>query len=275
MSYGGVQPQPYGGPAFLGPPHSMPNHYQNALPGGPPAYAASMSPYASAAAPPPFAGAPLASSAHAPFMSGPLGQAVPMQPAVPPPVPYEVVRKQVTERLNTAIDKRHELVSHLDELTEGQYSADMKKTFSASRKAGLDDVDWRVPRLMRCKDPKYNGGADGAQAVEVQQRKVVDSQVLEEQLANDATERWTKALQVVGERPPPTERTIERRIPFVEARPNYVAEDDVWSRTLELRTLDEAMRGDVSKPLPRPAVHTEEYQNFHEGKYVKDDCPIA
>jgi len=191
------------------------------------------------------------------------------------PVPYEVVRKQVADRLNCAIDRRTELVHHLDELTDGVYSEGMKKTFSASRKAELDDVDWRVARLMYCKDPKHNAGVDAAHAWEVQQRKMADSQALEDALAHDATDRWAKALAVVGEKPPPVERTVERRIPFVEARPTYNPEDDVWSRTLELRTLDEAMRGDVSKPLPRPAVHTEEYQNFHEGKYVKDDCPIA
>jgi len=242
-------------------------------------------------APMSYAGGPPLASAPGHFASASMmGQAMPppmasqcfnhgpppaMVPApVAPPVPYEVVRKQVAERLNSAIDKRRDLVGHLDELTEGAYSEGMKKTFSASRKANLDDVDWRVPRLMYCKDPKHNGSAE-AHAFEVEQRKMADSQVLEEQLAQDATDKWAKALAVVGERPPPEERTVERRIPFVEARPNYNAEDDVWSRTLELRTLDEAMRGDVSKPLPRPAVHTEEYQNFHEGKYVKDDCPIA
>ncbi|CAE7561627.1 unnamed protein product [Symbiodinium sp. CCMP2592] len=35
--------------------------------------------------------------------------------------------------------------------------------------------------------------------------------------------------------------------------------------TLELRTIDEALHGDVSKPLPRPVLFPEEYQNFKQG----------
>lgn len=179
------------------------------------------------------------------------------------------------DRLNHALVKRHELVGHLDELTEGAYSGHMQDTFSAARRAGLSDVDWRVVRMMHCKDPKYNAGADPHLAGEVQQRKLMDGQVLEHQLAAEAYSNWERALSVAGMQPPPIEVVHEPALPFVHAAPNYAPETDVWTRTLELRTLDEAMSGDVSKPLPRPAVHTEDYSAFSEGKYVKDDCPIA
>uniref|UniRef100_A0A7S2VRG3 Uncharacterized protein n=1 Tax=Zooxanthella nutricula TaxID=1333877 RepID=A0A7S2VRG3_9DINO len=197
-------------------------------------------------------------------------------PAVAQPaVPYEVVRRQVTERLDQSMQKRHELIGHLDEVTEGEYSEHMKNTFSAARRARLDDVDWRVPRLMYCKDPKHNVGLDPLRAQAVQERKMADGRVLEDQLAAEAHSNWERALEVVDRAPPPEELVRQRPVPFVEAAPNYQAEEDVWARTLELRTLDEAMRGDVSKPMPRPALHNEDYANFHEGKYLKDDCPIA
>lgn len=195
--------------------------------------------------------------------------------AAQPLVPYEVVQQQVTDRINTAERKRLELLGHLDELTDGYYNENMKNKFSEARKAGLDGVDWRVPRLMYCKDPKHNVGVNPAAAFEVHQRKVADAEVLEQQLAQEACDRWAQALSVVGKSPPPLEMVRGAPVPFAEAVPNYCAHDDVWARTLELRTLDEAMRGDVSMPLPRPAIHTEEYQNFQEGRYIKDDCPIA
>lgn len=135
--------------------------------------------------------------------------------------------------------------------------------------------DWRVQRLMYCKDPQYNTVADPAHAYEIQQRKMADAEVLERQLGYEATQNWAKALSVAGQVPPPLECVQPKAIPFLEVQPNYQAEQDVWSQTLELRTLEEAMRGDLTKPLPRPAVHTEEYANFHEGKYVGDGCPIA
>jgi len=184
-------------------------------------------------------------------------------------------KSQVRYRLDDAMQKRTELLGQIDFLTDGEYQEHEKKTLSLSRQANLDDVDWRVPRLMQCMDPKYLVGVDPAQAEELRRRKLRDGQVLEQQLGREATENWAKALQVVGEKPPPLEYVRPRPTAFIEAQPSYSAVDDVWCRTLELRTLDEALRGDVSKPLPRPAVHNEEYTNFREGRYVRDDCPIA
>jgi len=237
----------------------------------------------------PLAGAPpsmMASNQYPPLASGPCQAAylsnafqttAPMGPSmqqlqtqVPPGV-----KQQLAERLNTAVKKRHQLVGVLDEITHGEYSDHMQNTFAYARKAGLDDVDWRVPRLMYCKDPKYNHGVPSAVAQDVMRRKMADAQVLEQQLASEAYTNWETALAQVDKAPPPLEVVRQRQVSFMEATPNYSTEDDVWARTLELRTLEEAMRGDVSKPLPRPAVHLEEMQNFREGKYLKDDCPIA
>lgn len=64
-------------------------------------------------------------------------------------------------------------------------------------------------------------------------------------------------------------------VAFTVARPSYRKQDDVWERTLALRLLDEAVRGDVKNQMPAPAVFAEDYENYREGKYVKDDCWLA
>jgi len=208
-----------------------------------------------------------------PMMTMPPGSCA--APGGPPPVPYAVVQQQLGQRVQQTMQKRAELISDLDWLTDGEYTEHVKNTFSISRQTNLDGVDWRVPRLLYCKDPKFNDALGPALAFDVQQRKVRDGGSLEKSLAAEATANWAKALEPCGLKPPPLEVYAQDPVAFVEACPNYQADDDVWTRRLELRTLDEAMRGDVSKPLPRPAVHTEDYENFREGKYVKDDCPIA
>lgn len=188
---------------------------------------------------------------------------------------YDQARQMVRERLNEGMQKRHELIGQLDDLTEGGYTRHLQDAFSSARRAGVDEVDWRVPRYMYCKDPKYNGNVDPRIAYDALQRKAADAQVLETQLGEDALKQWERALAVVGKEPPPLEITKPAAMPFIVAHPTYNPEGDVWTRTLELRTMDEAMLGDVSKPLPRPAVHAEDYSSFREGKYVNDDCPIA
>lgn len=170
----------------------------------------------------------------------------------------------------------------LDQLTHGEYTRKLKHNFSAASRENLDGIDWRVPRLLYCKDPKFNEGLDPRFAFEVQQRKAADARTLEQQLGTEAMAIWEQRLADGNvspeERPqflPPQERTVRRGVPFVEAVPNYTREDDVWSRRLELRSLDEALHGDVSQPMPRPVVFEEDYENFRAGKYVKPDCPIA
>jgi len=134
-----------------------------------------------------------------------------------------------------------------------------------------------VPRLQYCKDPQYNRQLDPIMAFEVQERKAADSQVLEYELSREANAQWAAALVPVGMAPPPLEKVVKhsQKVSFVEATPNYAREDDVWNRRLDLRTLEEAMRGDVSKPMARPVLFAEDYENYQEGKYVKDDCLIA
>jgi len=201
-----------------------------------------------------------------PLPSGPMGAPAPAA------VPYAMAAQQVNERLTVAMQRHNGLLKDLDGLTNGEYNHDVSSLLSVARKANLDDVDWRVPRLTYAKDPKHNEGLDPRFAFEVQQRKLTEGQVLEATLSREAQEHWARTQEV------PIEQAVvdvRRTIPFVEAVPHYKAEEDIWSRKLELRTLDEAMSGDVSKPLPRPAIFGEDYQNYRQGKYVKDDCPIA
>lgn len=188
---------------------------------------------------------------------------------------YEVARQQVQDRLQAAMQKRGELLEHIQEETNGLYQEHLRTKFSAAGKANVSGIDWRVPRLQYCKDPFYNQQMNPIMAFEVQERKSADSRVLEYELSKEANANWAAALLPVGMAPPPLEKVVQPKVSFVEATPNYVAEDDVWNRKLELRTLEEAMRGDVSKPMPRPVLFAEDYENYHQGKYVKDDCPIA
>jgi len=201
-----------------------------------------------------------------PLPSGPMGF-----PA-PAPVPYAVAAQQVNQRLALAMQRYNGLLKDVDILTNGEYSSEVSNMLSVSRKANLDDVDWRVPRLIYAKDPKFNKGLDPRFAYEVQQRKAVEGHVLEATLSQEAEVHWARTQEVPIEQ---AEVFVKKAIPFVEAVPHYKAEEDIWSRKLELRTLDEAMSGDVSKPLPRPAIFGEDYQNYRQGKYVKDDCPIS
>jgi hypothetical protein len=190
-------------------------------------------------------------------------------------IPYPTLVQEVTNHLNVSVQKRRELTDALNELTNGEYTAHNKSKLSPLRKANLDDIDWRVPRLMYCKDSKYNREMDPRFAMETLQKKTADGQILEHQLGVEATAKWAEALQDAGMQPPPLEKVMKKPVPFVEVVPSYTPEADVWNRQLELRTLDEAMRGDVSKPMPRPVLFAEDYENYREGKYVKDDCPIA
>lgn len=190
-------------------------------------------------------------------------------------VPYEVVAEQVRGRLHTSLERHRDLLRDLDTLTQGGYGSHVKAVFSDTKKANLDEVDWRVPKLMFCKDPRFNEGVDPAFAFEVQQRKAADGEVLERQLAAEALADCERRMATAGRRPPMEERVVKPGVPFVQAVPAYQREDDVWSRKLELRTVGEALRGDVTKPMPRPALFEEDYENYREGRFIKDDCPIT
>lgn len=139
----------------------------------------------------------------------------------------------------------------------------------------VEPPDPRVGRLQVCKDPKFNGGVPPPFAFEVQERKMIDGRVLEDILSREAYAMSAAELAPSQRRPPPEEVVKKAGVPFQKAVPAYEHESDIWNRKIELRSLDEAMRGDVSQPMARPVLFKEDYAVFREGKYVKDDCPIA
>lgn len=110
---------------------------------------------------------------------------------------------------------------------------------------------------------------------QIQSQKAAESDVMVGQLAQESIVQWSQKLNPLHMQPPPMETVVRPGCAFVQVHPGYRREDDVWERRLELRSLDEAMRGDVTKPMPRPVLFPSDFDNFHEGKYVKDDCPIA
>eukprot|EP00933_Yihiella_yeosuensis_P036364 TRINITY_DN30122_c0_g2_i1.p1 TRINITY_DN30122_c0_g2~~TRINITY_DN30122_c0_g2_i1.p1 ORF type:complete len:334 (-),score=75.25 TRINITY_DN30122_c0_g2_i1:159-1160(-) len=192
------------------------------------------------------------------------------------PENYNAVAQQVADRLDDACVRREELLDDLSLFTNtDRERLPLEGDFSLLRKAHLDKMDWRVAKLMYCKDPKYNMGMDPSMAYEVQQKKAREGAELERQLGQEATAWWTESMQGTGQRPPLEETVVRDGLPFVEVAPTYQAGADLWSRRLDLRTLEEAMNGDLSRPLPRPVLFPEDYDNFKEGKYVKDDCLIA
>lgn len=208
-------------------------------------------------------------------LSMPIGGTTPPRTMISPQsqgMSYEAAAQFVTKRMKDSIDRHGGLIRDLDGMTNGAYSSEVKGSFSAARKAGLDDIDWRVPHLIYSKDPKFNEGLDPRFAFEVQQRKLTDGRVLEEELSSEAQANWQMSHTVPF---PEAQVWNQPGVAFVEAVPNYRNEEDIWSSRLDLRTLDEAMRGDVVKPMPRPSVYAEDYENYREGRYVKDDCPIS
>mmetsp|Transcript_70981 Transcript_70981/g.154243 ORF Transcript_70981/g.154243 Transcript_70981/m.154243 type:complete len:222 (+) Transcript_70981:118-783(+) len=200
----------------------------------------------------------------------------PFPPPMMPPIPYEVAAHQVGSRFMSSEHKRMELTQGANMATNGEFERRQKEAFSASHKAGyLDETDWRVPQLQYRKDPKFNAGVHPAFAFEFQERKIMEGRMLEDQLAREAFAKSSMEMSASGSHPPPQEIIIKGGTPFMHAVPYYQRDDDVWQRRMHLRSMDEAMRGDVSKPLPRPVLFAEDFSNFRSGKYVKDDCPIA
>mmetsp|Transcript_112317 Transcript_112317/g.204180 ORF Transcript_112317/g.204180 Transcript_112317/m.204180 type:complete len:194 (+) Transcript_112317:119-700(+) len=181
----------------------------------------------------------------------------------------------VQGRFNEAAATNVDLENKLNQLTNNMYDRYNREHFSALTRANLEDVDWRVPRVVYCKDPKYNVRLDPRIAAQAQELKRVDGDKLQDELSIEAWENWRKELEPCNRSPPPLETYIKPGHKFMHVNPAYRREDDVWERRLELRTLDEAMRGDVTKPMPRPVLFAGDYENFKEGRYLKDDCPIA
>lgn len=196
--------------------------------------------------------------------------------------------KRIRERLSAAEQTNLREKARLNDMTGDSFQQYEAKHFSAATKANLADVDWRVPRVLYDKDPKYNRNLtplfqqdpmnpqSGWQKYnEVQLAKQQESDKLIGDLSQESIAMWTEKLRPSGMVPPPMETVLRPGCPFTQAQPGYRREDDIWERKLELRTLDEAMRGDVTKPMPRPVMFAGDFENFHEGRYLKDDCPIA
>eukprot|EP00927_Polykrikos_kofoidii_P074168 TRINITY_DN70140_c0_g1_i1.p1 TRINITY_DN70140_c0_g1~~TRINITY_DN70140_c0_g1_i1.p1 ORF type:complete len:269 (-),score=40.96 TRINITY_DN70140_c0_g1_i1:215-1021(-) len=139
----------------------------------------------------------------------------------------------------------------------------------------VEPPDPRVGRLQLCKDPKFNGGVRPEFAFEVQQRKLVDGRALEEILSREAYVIAAGELAQSGRKPPPEEVIKKPGVPFQRAVPAYEQDSGLWTRKVELRSMDEAMRGDVSQPMDRPILFKEDFPTFKAGQYVKDDCMIA
>lgn len=209
-----------------------------------------------------------------------------MPPFGPPPPPPEVIYEQaalnVNQRMHQDLATHHALVDDLNAMTSNEYLRQMRKRFTLATKESVQDVDWRVPRMMVCKDPRYNNCIPFPFAQEAMERKQHDGQVLQDQFAREAYAKSKKEMVEMKSEidgvpcePPPIEAVRKKHVPFIHAVPNYERDDDLWQRRLELRSMDEAMRGDVSQPLPRPVLFAEDMDNFRAGKYVKDDCPIA
>jgi len=190
-------------------------------------------------------------------------------------------RLQIAEQTN-ALEK-----TTLNDMTGDAFEQYEARHFSAVAKANLSDVDWRVPRLMYDKDPKYNRNlvplfqqASNPQEAwqryhQVQLAKCQEASQLENELSAESIAQWRQKLEPNHMSPPPMEVTIRPGCPFTHVHPDYRREGDIWERKLELRTLDEAMRGDVTKPMPRPVLFASDFENFQEGRYLKDDCPVA
>eukprot|EP00747_Dinoflagellata_sp_TGD_P163474 gnl/TRDRNA2_/TRDRNA2_182165_c0_seq1.p1 gnl/TRDRNA2_/TRDRNA2_182165_c0~~gnl/TRDRNA2_/TRDRNA2_182165_c0_seq1.p1 ORF type:complete len:189 (-),score=57.28 gnl/TRDRNA2_/TRDRNA2_182165_c0_seq1:225-791(-) len=136
----------------------------------------------------------------------------------------------------------------------------------------MTEIDWRVPQLMLCKDPNPKWNSRSSKDPQMLKWKQEEGKRLEEELGNEAKEEQKAVLNGM-EAPKPIKHVMG--VPFLEAQPNYKREDDIWERKLSLRTLDEALRGNVFEPLPRPVIFAEDYENYREGRYVKDDCPVA
>jgi len=193
----------------------------------------------------------------------------------------------IKERLTAAEETNQRVRAELNDKTGDAYEMYQAKHFSAASKANLQDVDWRVPRVIYDKDPKYNRNltplfqdpsnpqASWQKYNEVQLVKQDEGDRLIDDLAKESIDSWAAELAPCGKVPPPMETILRPGCPFVQVHPGYRREDDIWERKLELRTLDEAMRGDVTQPMPRPVMFAGDFENFHEGRYVKDDCPIA
>jgi hypothetical protein len=121
----------------------------------------------------------------------------------------------------------------------------------------------------------YNQEIDPRFSRQILQAKERDGKVLESSLAVEAIQTWSTKLAPCGMTPPPEEVVAKPGASFLQCSPGYRVWDDMWDREMTLRNLDEALRGDLMNPMPRPVTFGEDYENHHTGRYLKDECPIA
>jgi hypothetical protein len=193
--------------------------------------------------------------------------------------PFGDSRPQDPSRYGRAEKTNVTLENQLNAMTGDHWKQYHAKQFSALAKSGLDDMDWRVPRVNYCLDSKYNDELPANLRKEVGEAKTKDGTILQQKLGEDAIRKWKETHPGTKDYPetpmPPMETVIKPGAPFIAVHPGYRRWDDMWERELTLRNLGEAMKGDLNQPMPRPVLFGEDYQNFHQGKYLKDECPIA
>eukprot|EP00747_Dinoflagellata_sp_TGD_P163664 gnl/TRDRNA2_/TRDRNA2_182585_c0_seq1.p1 gnl/TRDRNA2_/TRDRNA2_182585_c0~~gnl/TRDRNA2_/TRDRNA2_182585_c0_seq1.p1 ORF type:complete len:185 (+),score=35.21 gnl/TRDRNA2_/TRDRNA2_182585_c0_seq1:56-610(+) len=175
--------------------------------------------------------------------------------------------------LAAAQQRHYELLGALNQQTPGGYAK--ARPNSTLKQANLDNVDWRVPALMRCKDPSWSESRplDPRVSYEMRERLRVEGDQLERTLATEAMGNEQRMRQSGWE--PKEYYYTKQSVPFNEAVPYYKRQDDIWERKLSLRTADEALRGNLYQPMPKPVVFAEDYENFQQGRHIKDDCYIT
>jgi hypothetical protein len=180
-------------------------------------------------------------------------------------------------RLRRAENTNEKLEKQLNDMTDNHWKEYMSKHFSSMTKADLANVDWRAVRVNYCKDPIYNKDIPLDMLMQVKEGKKRDAAVLEQKLGEEAIQKWAERLKQCNppKNPPPEEVVLKPGCPYVQVHPGYRVWDDMWERELTLRNLDEALRGNLMNPMPRPVLFGEDYENHHTGRYLKDDCPIA
>merc|ERR1719440_2057093 len=82
-------------------------------------------------------------------------------------------RYQRAENTNVTLEGR------LNGITGDAWKQYTAKQFSALTKAGLEDVDWRVPRVNYCKDSKYNEELPPKARQAIGEAKAKDGKILE------------------------------------------------------------------------------------------------
>mmetsp|Transcript_52633 Transcript_52633/g.115407 ORF Transcript_52633/g.115407 Transcript_52633/m.115407 type:complete len:187 (+) Transcript_52633:108-668(+) len=121
--------------------------------------------------------------------------------------------------------------------------------------------DPRVVKVSRYLDPKYSAKL----RMDDVSRVAAAGAQLEEELGLEVEHRASEAHY----------EYLEPSTAFRQAEPHYRVEEGIWQRFVQRREMQEAMGGNVGSAMPEPVIFSEEYPNFKEGKYVRDDCRLA